>query len=250
MGQATARILGTSASHAHIQQPSIPYETYHQTDLADPASIEATAAALREVGPIHHLFNCAGIPHTNGPLKCVVVNYIGTRYLTEQLLPSLTDGAGIATISSDAGMAWQGNLPTIFELLAIGDPHEARRWCEAHPDALRFDGYSFSKEMIVVWEAGGRAGRPAGSTGHRPVPDEHRLHGADAKTSVRSTSTASPTRSSGAWRLPRSRLGRSCCSTARATRWSPAPCSTPTRASRVASSPVRSTRPSCPSSDA
>jgi NAD(P)-dependent dehydrogenase (short-subunit alcohol dehydrogenase family) len=154
MGEATARILGELGARVHavdIQEPRIPYVSYHRTDLADPASIEASAAALGEIGPIDFLFNCAGVPHTFGPMQCMLVNYIGTRYLTELLLPALADGAGIATISSDAGMGWQGNLPTIFELLAISDPHEARRWCEAHPDAVRFDGYSFSKEMLVVW---------------------------------------------------------------------------------------------------
>jgi NAD(P)-dependent dehydrogenase (short-subunit alcohol dehydrogenase family) len=154
MGEATARILGDLGARVHaidIREPKIPCEAFYATDLADPAQIDATVAALRGVGPIHFLFNCAGIPHTFGALQCVVVNYIGTRYLTEQLLPSLADGAGIATIASDAGMGWQSNMATISELLAIEDPYDARRWCEENPHALRFDGYSFSKELLIVW---------------------------------------------------------------------------------------------------
>ena len=154
MGEATARILGELGARVHavdVREPSVPNEAYYATDLSDPAQIDATVARLREIGPIHSLFNCAGIPHTFGPLQCVLVNYVGTRYLTDQLLPSLADGAGIATIASDAGMAWQASMPTINELLAIEDPDEARRWCESHPDALRFDGYSFSKELLIVW---------------------------------------------------------------------------------------------------
>jgi NAD(P)-dependent dehydrogenase (short-subunit alcohol dehydrogenase family) len=153
MGEATARVLGELGARVHavdIRPPSVPHETYHETDLADPAQIDRTAAALRDVGPIHHLFNCAGIPHTFGPLACVAVNYIGTRYLTEQLLPALADGAGIASIASDAGMGWQANLPTLGELVAIADPDAARRWCEEHPEAVR-DGYSFSKELVIMW---------------------------------------------------------------------------------------------------
>ena len=154
MGAATARILGELGARVHavdVNEPSVPYEAFYKTDLADPAQIDATAAALRAAGPIHHHFNCAGVSHTLGPLTCVVVNYIGTRYLTEQILPAIADGGSIATIASDAGMAWQGNLPAIFELLAIEDPYEARAWCESHPDAMRFDGYSFSKELLIVW---------------------------------------------------------------------------------------------------
>jgi NAD(P)-dependent dehydrogenase (short-subunit alcohol dehydrogenase family) len=154
MGEATARILGELGARVHavdIQQPKIPYETFQQTDLADPAQVDAAVAALAEAGPIDHLFNCAGVPHTLGPLACVLINYVGTRQLTDGLLSQLVDGASIATIASDAGMAWQENLPTLLELLAISDPRDARTWCESHPDALRFDGYSFSKEMLIVW---------------------------------------------------------------------------------------------------
>jgi NAD(P)-dependent dehydrogenase (short-subunit alcohol dehydrogenase family) len=154
MGEATARILGEMGARVHtvdVREPSVAHESYHATDLSDPAQVDATVDALGAIGPIDFLFNCAGIPHTFGPLQCMLVNYVGTRYLTDRLLPQLRDGAGIATIASDAGMGWQGNLPAINELLAIADPHEARRWCESHPDALRFDGYSFSKEMLIVW---------------------------------------------------------------------------------------------------
>lgn len=154
MGAATARVLGELGARVHavdVQQPTIPYASFHPTDLADPAQVDATVRALGDVGTIDHLFNCAGVPHTVGPLACVLVNYVGTRQLTDGLLPRLADGASIATIASDAGMAWQENLATLLELLAIADPRAARRWCEEHPDALRFDGYSFSKEMLIVW---------------------------------------------------------------------------------------------------
>ena len=154
MGEATARILGELGAQVHaidIQQPSVPYASFHQTDLADPAQIDSAVDALADIGAIDYLFNCAGVPHTVGPIPCVVINYIGTRYLTDRLLPSLVDGAGIATIASDAGMAWRENLPTLLELLAIADPYEARRWCEEHPEAVRFDGYGFSKELLIAW---------------------------------------------------------------------------------------------------
>lgn len=154
MGEATARILGDLGAQVHavdIRQPKVPHAEYYATDLADPAQIDDTAAKLRDIGSIDFLFNCAGVPHTFGPVECVAINFIGTRYFTEQVLPSLADGAGIASIASDAGMAWQQNLSPIMELLDIVDPYEARRWCEAHPEAVRFDGYSFSKELVIAW---------------------------------------------------------------------------------------------------
>lgn len=153
MGQATAKILGELGAAVHtvdLREPTVPHASFHQTDLSDPRQVEATAAALGGIGPIDFLFNCAGVPHTLGPVQCMLVNYIGTRYLTEQLLPSLRDGAGIATIASDAGVGWQARVADLSQLLAIDDPDEARRWCEARPDFV-LDGYSTSKEALILW---------------------------------------------------------------------------------------------------
>jgi hypothetical protein len=122
--------------------------------LWDFAQVRATAEALGELAPIHFLFPCAGLPpHIKGPLYCMRVNYIGTRLFVESLLPALEDGAGIALIASDAAMGWQENLPLRMEMLAISDPDEAYAWCEDAPDTRVGDGYTTSKEMLVVWVA-------------------------------------------------------------------------------------------------
>jgi len=155
MGEATARFLGELGAKVHIvdiQPPKVPNESFHQCDLSDFAQVRATAAALKAIAPIHFLFPCAGLPpHIKGPLYCMRVNYIGTRLFVEELLPALADGAGIALISSDAAMGWQGNLAQCREMLAISDPDEAYAWCEADPEKRVRDGYTSSKEMLVVW---------------------------------------------------------------------------------------------------
>jgi NAD(P)-dependent dehydrogenase (short-subunit alcohol dehydrogenase family) len=153
MGEATARILGELGANVHavdIKKPSVPHVAFYETDVSLPEQVSATAAALREIGPIEFLFSCAGISHIFGPLQCMLVNYVGARQLTDEVLPAMADGGGIAIIASDAGMAWQQHLTTNLELLAIADPVKARQWCEARPEAIR-DGYSTSKEMLVVW---------------------------------------------------------------------------------------------------
>lgn len=155
MGEATARILGELGARVHIvdiQEPKVPNESFHQCDLSDFDQVRATADALKSIAPIHFLFPCAGLPpHVKGALYCMRVNYIGTRLFVEQLLPSLEDGAGIALISSDAAMGWQQNLAQCMEMLAISDPDEAYAWCEADPETRVRDGYTSSKEMLVVW---------------------------------------------------------------------------------------------------
>ena len=153
MGEAAARILhdlGTRVHIVDIQTPTTPHERYYPTDLSQPDQVRATVAALREIGPIDHVFACAGVPHTRGPMMCMLVNYIGTRQFVDELLPSIKDGGSIGVIASDAGMAWQQNLAQNLELFAIADPGAARQWCEARPQAVR-DGYSVSKEMLIVW---------------------------------------------------------------------------------------------------
>jgi len=153
MGDATTRILGDLGAHVHVvdvDAPSAPHAAFHETDIADPARVSATAAALRAVGPIDFYFSCAGISHAFGPLACMLVNYVGARQLIDETLPAIVAGGGIAIVASQAGMGWQANLAANLELLAIGDPAEARAWCEAHPAVIK-DGYSVSKEMLIVY---------------------------------------------------------------------------------------------------
>jgi NAD(P)-dependent dehydrogenase (short-subunit alcohol dehydrogenase family) len=155
MGEAAARILGELGAKVHIvdiQPPKVPHASFHQCDLSDFDQVRRTTEALKAVAPIHFLFPCAGLPpHIKGALYCMRVNYIGTRLFVESLLPALADGAGIALISSDAAMGWQGHLAQNLEMLAIADPDEAYAWCEADPDTRVHDGYTSSKEMLVVW---------------------------------------------------------------------------------------------------
>jgi len=155
MGESTARLLGDLGEKVHIvdiQAPKVANASFRQCDLSDFAHVRATAAALKAIAPIHFVFPCAGLPqHVKGPMYCMRVNYIGTRLFVEELLPALEDGAGIALISSDAAMGWQSNLPQSLEMLAISDPDKAYAWCEADPVKRVRDGYTSSKEMLVVW---------------------------------------------------------------------------------------------------
>lgn len=155
MGEATARILGELGAKVHIvdiQPPKVPHESFRQCDLSDFDQVRSVAAGLADVAPIDFVFPCAGLPpHVKGALYCMRVNYIGTRLFVESLLPSVRDGAGIALISSDAAMGWQRNLAQSMEMLSLSDPDEAYAWCEADQTSRVRDGYTSSKEMLVVW---------------------------------------------------------------------------------------------------
>jgi len=153
MGEAVAQLLIDLGAQVHavdINEPSVDGATFHRTDLRDRAAIEATVDAVTNGGPVDRLFNCAGLAQTFPPVDVMLVNFLGMRHLTETLLPSMADGGAIANISSGAGIGYQMNLENIGALLAITDHAAARAWCEQHPVEVR-EGYSFSKECIIVW---------------------------------------------------------------------------------------------------
>ncbi len=101
-------------------------------------------------GRVDALFNCAGLPQTFPPLEVMKVNYMGTKHLTEKLLPFMGEGSAIVSISSNGGLGWSRRMPLLMELINAGGYAEALTWCEAHPDEVN-QAYSFSKELIIVW---------------------------------------------------------------------------------------------------
>lgn len=153
MGEATARMLVEQGAEVHgldYKETNLDLASFTQVDLRDPAAIDAAAAEIGNKGKVDALFNCAGLPQTAPPLDVMRVNYAGTRRVTEQILPFMSEGAAIASISSNGGLGWSRRLPVLMELLQIQDYEEAIKWCEEHEDQVR-EGYAFSKEAIIAW---------------------------------------------------------------------------------------------------
>jgi NAD(P)-dependent dehydrogenase (short-subunit alcohol dehydrogenase family) len=154
MGEATARILVDLGAEVHvvdIRKPEIAgIASYSETDLKDPDAIARTVDAIGSV--VNNLFNCAGLPNDFPVLDVMLVNFCGLRELTERVIPNMIEGAAIASIASVAGMAWQGNIAKLDELLATPDFASAKAWCEAHPKDLA-NAYGLSKEAINLYTA-------------------------------------------------------------------------------------------------
>ncbi|MGI5200192.1 coniferyl-alcohol dehydrogenase [Spirillospora sp. CA-108201] len=128
------------------RRPSVRVEAFHPVDLADSASISAAAAAID--GPVDALFNVAGISGTAGLTTIIGVNFVGTRELTEALLPRMPAGAAIANTGSIAGSHYRRRQDLVAGLLNTTARDEARRWCDEHADELG-TGYSVSKDAII-----------------------------------------------------------------------------------------------------
>jgi len=151
MGQAAAKLLvelGAEVYALDIKEVTVPVKQYINTDLMKKDSIDTATRKIPD--NIYALFNCAALP---GPpfsnLEVMLVNFVGTRHLTETILPRISSGGAVATISSSGGAFWKNNLDKIKKLLATPGFDEARAWLEANPKAN--SGYPFSKECLIVY---------------------------------------------------------------------------------------------------
>lgn len=153
MGEATAKILLDLGAEVHgldFKPCALPLASFNQIDLRDAASIEAGVAAIG--GKIDALFNCAGLAGGGAfpPMDTFKVNFVGTRHLTETVLPHMGPGSAIVSISSTGGLGWSRRIPTHMELLMTKGFDAAVAWGEAHLDQVA-EGYAFSKEAVIVW---------------------------------------------------------------------------------------------------
>jgi NAD(P)-dependent dehydrogenase (short-subunit alcohol dehydrogenase family) len=153
MGEATAKILLDLGAEVHgldFKESALPLASFNQIDLRDPATIEAGVAAI--AGKIDALFNCAGLAGGGAfpPMDTFKVNFIGTRHLTDTVLPLMGPGSAIVSIASTGGLGWSRRIPVHMELLQTRGFQAAVDWAEAHMDQVA-EGYAFSKEAVIVW---------------------------------------------------------------------------------------------------
>ena len=152
MGEATARLLIDLGAEVHgfdYKDVDLPLASFNKVDLRDAASIEAGVAAVG--GKVDALFNCAGLP--NGafdPMDVMKVNFIGTRHVTEQVVPLMGDKGAIISIASTGGLGWSRRIPVHMQLLQTQGFDGALAWCEENKDQVA-EGYAFSKEAVIVW---------------------------------------------------------------------------------------------------
>jgi NAD(P)-dependent dehydrogenase (short-subunit alcohol dehydrogenase family) len=140
--------LGAEVHGLDYKPTTLKLASFTQVDLRDPAAIDA---AVKNIGgKVDALFNCAGLPQTSPPLDVMRVNYAGTRRLTERVLPLMSAGAAIVSISSNGGLGWSRRLPVLMQLMKIEAYEDIVKWCRENEETVR-EGYAFSKEALIVW---------------------------------------------------------------------------------------------------
>ena len=134
-------VLDRFATHA-VTGEAMP------VDLRDRSSIDAALSG--HDARVDMLFNCAGIPPGAPPLDVMKVNYVGTRHITDRLVPHMQPGSAIVNVASTGGMGWPGHLADLQTLIEAHDFDAGLDWCAAHPELVA-EGYRFSKEAVIVW---------------------------------------------------------------------------------------------------
>ena len=152
MGEAATTELANLGAEIHVidlKEPPVPVKSHQAVDLRDP---DATEAAIDNIGgPIHALFNCAGLP---GPpfsdLDTMLVNFAAMRHLADLCADRMIEGGAICSISSGAGMGYLQQIEKWMPLMQTEGFAGAKAWCEANPEAIA-SGYAPSKEAIILW---------------------------------------------------------------------------------------------------
>jgi NAD(P)-dependent dehydrogenase (short-subunit alcohol dehydrogenase family) len=148
VGQLTE--LGADVVGLDVRPPEFAVNDFHRVDLSDPSSIDEAVVAVG--GRVDGLFNVAGVSSGIGdPLLVVEIDFLGTRHLTEALLPSMPPGSAIVSVSSLAAAGYAENMGEVAGLLRTADFAEGVQWCRDHPDALADGGYRLAKEAIILY---------------------------------------------------------------------------------------------------
>lgn len=142
--------LGAEVFGLDVNPVDTQLAKFIRTDLGDKSSIDQ---AVREIGgPVHALFNVAGLPGRPGTeTQTMTVNFVGHRYLTESLLAVMPRGAAIVNVTSLAGYMYKDMRDVLLPLVETTTFEEATAWLDANED--KFNGYGTSKEVTNLWTA-------------------------------------------------------------------------------------------------
>lgn len=150
MGEETARVAkarGAKVIGVDLNPPRVEVDRFIRADLSSKTAIDELVAQLPS--GIDGLANIAGLPPTRPAPQVVLVNLVGLKYLTHQVVPKLADGASIVNLASLAGAGWADSIPAIKDSETL-DFDGVGAFCEKHAiEGAR--SYFFTKEALIVW---------------------------------------------------------------------------------------------------
>ena len=146
--------LGAKVYAVDRNETDLPVFQFISADLSQKATIDEVVAQLPE--KIDALFMCHGVGIGKGKEKFIqMVNFVGQRYMVEELLPRITDGGSVTFISSTGGYGWEQNMQNVGEVLACPTFEATEQWVDEHLDLFTDgqtpDPYQFSKQCVTAY---------------------------------------------------------------------------------------------------
>ncbi|WP_016694366.1 SDR family oxidoreductase [Rhodococcus rhodochrous] len=159
IGEATVDVLLSLGAEVHsMDVKEAAKGIFTHLDLSDEESIERAVEAVG--GPVHALFNIAGLGSYSpvGGDLVLLVNFVGTRYLTDCVVPLMPPGSAIANVTSRANRAWRDNVDEVRPLIETDSFEAGAQWIAEHPESWTSPApgpngtaYRFSKDALTVY---------------------------------------------------------------------------------------------------
>ena len=157
IGRAIRRRLeaaGYTTLNLDIQRPEEDCQNFVACDLSDPSSIsDAVASIMVPSEGLGGLICVAGVgPIPGDPMTVMRVNFLGTRLLTEQLLPHVRRGGSVTLVASSAGRDWRDNRILVEGMLATAGFEGGEAWMNSSASgSWQDEAYKFSKQCLAAF---------------------------------------------------------------------------------------------------
>jgi len=132
-----------------LKAPSGPHGTFIETNLGDRAALDDAIAGID--GPVHALFNNAGVADTQTSPTVLAVNFLAVRRLTEGLLDQIPEGGAVVNTASTAGGQWPSRVELLSRLLDIADWDDCLAAAVDALPSMSVAPYMFSKELVQYY---------------------------------------------------------------------------------------------------
>lgn len=142
---------GHETLNLDIQRPEGDCQNFIACDLSDPGSMHQALAHVPDV--LGGLICVAGVgPIPADPMKVMAVNFLGTRWLTESMLPRISRGGSITLVASSAGRDWRDNRAQVDGMLAAEGFETGQSWLDgAGSGNWQPEAYKFSKQCLAAY---------------------------------------------------------------------------------------------------
>lgn len=147
--------LGANVYAVDLNEITLPVKKAFKANLGEKGQIDTFVEQLPE--KIDCLFLCHGIAtHPGNEMLVQKVDFLSQKYMTETLLPRISDNGSVTIISSMGCYGWEKIFPDIQELLNTKSWEEAIAWYEAHPNFYETEhklsgDYGFAKMCISAY---------------------------------------------------------------------------------------------------